>query len=311
MLAPFMVEHGANMNVVNERGQTPWLIRRANISRGRSSLTPRPARCSRVSAQIRSSAKISAAPMPRRRQDNDDANLVAPLRPVARGELRVGRRDGGSPGTGARGTADEIAKNQALVGRYCATCHSERLRSGDVVLQGVDLGDVAHSAETLEKVVRKLRSGTMPPPGAPRPDAATTANLVSFLESSLDRQALAHPNPGRPSAPHRLNRAIRTPSATSSASISMSRRCCRPTTRGGFDNISDVCRCRRCSPSAILRPRSASAASPSATRRSGDDGSLLGEQVSAPGRSGQRGSAVRLARRTGDSLLLPSTPITS
>jgi hypothetical protein len=60
-----------------------------------------------------------------------------------------------------------------------------------------------------------------------------------------------------------------------------------------------------------LRPRSASAASPSATRRSGDDGSLLGEQVSAPGRSGQRGSAVRLARRTGDSLLLPSTPITS
>lgn len=34
MLAPFMVEHGANMNVVNQRGQTPWLITQGEYQAG-------------------------------------------------------------------------------------------------------------------------------------------------------------------------------------------------------------------------------------------------------------------------------------
>ena len=46
----------------------------------------------------------------------------------------------------------------------------------------------------------------MPPVGMPRPDAATQTALISYLETSLDRRAATHPNPGR-HLPHRLNRA--------------------------------------------------------------------------------------------------------
>jgi hypothetical protein len=109
--------------------------------------------------------------------------------------------------------------------------------------------------------VRKLRSGTMPPPGAPRPDAATTANLVSFLESSLDRQALAHPNPGRPPAPHRLNRAEYANAVRDILGVDLDVTSLLPPDDSGTASTAfpTSCRCRRCSPSAISRPRSASA----------------------------------------------------
>jgi hypothetical protein len=70
----------------------------------------------------------------------------------------------------------------------------------------LDVSNVSEGPETWEKVVRKLRSGAMPPPGARRPDQATADRLVGWLESELDRAAAAQPNPGRPFL-HRLNRA--------------------------------------------------------------------------------------------------------
>jgi hypothetical protein len=96
--------------------------------------------------------------------------------------------------------------NRALLDRYCVTCHNERLRTGNLVLdKAVDPDHVAGAAATWEKVLLKLRSGAMPPVGRPRPDAAAVAGFVSSVESSLDRAAAAAPNPGRPTI-HRLNR---------------------------------------------------------------------------------------------------------
>ena len=46
----------------------------------------------------------------------------------------------------------------------------------------------------------------MPPPGRPRPDAATYDAVASALEASLDRAWAAQPDPGRIGAVHRLNR---------------------------------------------------------------------------------------------------------
>src|SRR5687767_597207 len=56
----------------------------------------------------------------------------------------------------------------ALVRRYCVTCHNARLKTGDLVLENLDLADVAAHSATWEKVVRKVRAGMMPPPGLPR-----------------------------------------------------------------------------------------------------------------------------------------------
>src|SRR5215813_4136756 len=63
--------------------------------------------------------------------------------------------------------AAPAATPQALVTRYCAGCHNERLKRGDLVLEGLDpLHPGAHVA-VWEKVVKKLQGGVMPPPGAP------------------------------------------------------------------------------------------------------------------------------------------------
>ena len=60
-------------------------------------------------------------------------------------------------------------------------------------------------AEEWEKVVRKVRTGAMPPVGRARPDKATAESLVTWLEGELDRAAAERANPGRPTL-QRLNR---------------------------------------------------------------------------------------------------------
>lgn len=102
--------------------------------------------------------------------------------------------------------AQTPAVAQALTTRYCATCHSQKLKTGGVVLEGLDFSNVGANAEVLEKVVHKIRTGEMPPKGLPRPDAATSTQFTSWLSDSLDRYGAAHPDPGR-SVIHRLNRA--------------------------------------------------------------------------------------------------------
>ena len=95
--------------------------------------------------------------------------------------------------------------SRALLDRYCVTCHNERLKTGGVMFDQVDISRVAEHRELLEKVVRKLRSGQMPPDGRPRPDRPAVTAFVTALEAELDRVGLAAPDPGRV-ASHRLNR---------------------------------------------------------------------------------------------------------
>src|SRR5690606_23625304 len=87
---------------------------------------------------------------------------------------------------------------------YCLDCHNYVERAGELSLERLDLADVPGHAETLEKVVRKLRAGMMPPADQPRPDARTYDALIGFLEHELDGAWQPFlPPPGL----HRLNRA--------------------------------------------------------------------------------------------------------
>ncbi len=95
--------------------------------------------------------------------------------------------------------------SRALLDEYCVACHNARTRTAGLLLDSADVSQVAAGAETWEKVVSKLRSGSMPPPGRRRPDPQTLDAFVSGLEADLDAAAAAHPNPGRP-PDHRLNR---------------------------------------------------------------------------------------------------------
>ena len=94
---------------------------------------------------------------------------------------------------------------RALVSKYCVTCHNERLKTANLLLDKAD-DQIANASDTWEKVVVQLRGRSMPPVNMPRPDSATYEAVASWLENELDRAAAARPNPGRPAPLHRLNR---------------------------------------------------------------------------------------------------------
>ena len=105
----------------------------------------------------------------------------------------------------SRSSPSPSPPHRALLDRYCVTCHNESLRTADLTLDTMDLASVSAEPATWEKVVRRLRTGTMPPAGRPRPDHATADALALWLETELDRAA-ERPNPGREPTLHRLNR---------------------------------------------------------------------------------------------------------
>ena len=92
----------------------------------------------------------------------------------------------------------------ALLKQYCLTCHNDRTKAGGLVLDA-ELTKIASDRERWEKVVRKVKTGMMPPSGSPRParerlDAFAAAMEVR-LDAAFDPKASLE-TPGL----HRLNR---------------------------------------------------------------------------------------------------------
>jgi hypothetical protein len=101
--------------------------------------------------------------------------------------------------------APTSASQRELLNKYCVTCHSDKLKTGGLSLETLDVEHPEANIETWEKVVRKLRAGLMPPNGAARPERAALDGFRSALETSIDRAAASRPNPGA-TALHRMNR---------------------------------------------------------------------------------------------------------
>src|SRR5262245_15379088 len=139
------------------------------------------------------------------------------------------------------------AASAAVLQQYCATCHSERLKSGGLVIDPATVAKVGADADRWEKVVRKLRAQSMPPPGAPRPDAASYDRVATFLETELDRAEAATPHLGKLPLTHRLSRteyqyAVRDLLAIESLPREVSIDYLLPADNisSGFDNIADL-----------------------------------------------------------------------
>ena len=110
------------------------------------------------------------------------------------------------PPAPAASQATSRPDHQTTVRRYCVSCHNQRMKTAGLMLDTLDAEHPAASPAEWEKVITKLRAGSMPPTGVPRPDAATYAEMIGWLEGELDRAWVASPNPGRIGAVHRLNR---------------------------------------------------------------------------------------------------------
>jgi Protein of unknown function (DUF1592)/Protein of unknown function (DUF1588)/Protein of unknown function (DUF1585)/Protein of unknown function (DUF1587)/Protein of unknown function (DUF1595)/Planctomycete cytochrome C len=141
----------------------------------------------------------------------------------------------------AAASAASIGSPADAVKQYCIGCHNERLKTGGLVLAGLDAAHAETNAEVWEKVIKKLRTNAMPPPGAAQPDDPTRQSLISSLQTQLDKAAVAHPNPGRPVL-HRLNRAEYANAIRDLLALDVDAAALLPPDDSayGFDNISDV-----------------------------------------------------------------------
>jgi hypothetical protein len=132
---------------------------------------------------------------------------------------------------------------QAVLDQYCTTCHNGRTLTASLSLEraSADLGVVGERTEVWEKVLHKLETGAMPPPGRPRPDADTYDRFAGWLEGELDRAAARAPNPGRPTA-HRLNRSEYTNAIRDLLGLEIDTRSLLPADdlSFGFDNNADI-----------------------------------------------------------------------
>ena len=134
-----------------------------------------------------------------------------------------------------------IEAQNKLIAQNCASCHSEKMKAGELVLAGFDAAKVSEHPDVTEKMIRKLRAGMMPPPGARRPDTATTRALVDTLEAKMDAAAALNPNPGwRPF--QRLNRSEYHAAVKDLLGIDVDVNAFLPpdTISRGFDNVADV-----------------------------------------------------------------------
>ena len=98
-----------------------------------------------------------------------------------------------------------VPSQRTFLDQYCVTCHNQTSKTAGLTLENIDIERVGENALVWEKVARKLRTRAMPPAGMPRPDSGGFDSLATYLETALDRAAVAEPEPGS-AVVRRLNR---------------------------------------------------------------------------------------------------------
>jgi len=157
----------------------------------------------------------------------------APKTPATKPAMAVAHK---TPAPAAEPQAD-------LVKQYCVGCHNDKGkdRAGGLTLASFDAAHADQGADVAEKMIRKLRLGMMPPPGARRPDAAVLTQFATTLEATIDTASTLKPNPGRRPF-QRLNRAEYERSVHDLLDLDVDVNAFLPpdTMSAGFDNIADV-----------------------------------------------------------------------
>lgn len=146
-----------------------------------------------------------------------------------------------SPDSKGTAVAGAGSPDNEIVEQFCVRCHNERRLLGGMSLEEFDATDAASDAELAERMIRKLRAGMMPPPGARRPAPDVLAGLAASLEEQLDRAAERTPNPGRRTF-QRLNRAEYGASVRDLLALEIDAGKFLPldTKSANFDNIADA-----------------------------------------------------------------------
>jgi mono/diheme cytochrome c family protein len=141
----------------------------------------------------------------------------------------------------ARAAAALPPADPALVKQYCATCHNARTKAGGLALEPEGVNHVDTDPEIWETVVRKIKTGMMPPSGMPRPTREALDAFAAGLEARLDR---ANPPGAHPDAPalHRLNRTEYANAIRDLLALDVDVKPLLPSddSNEGFDNMADA-----------------------------------------------------------------------
>ena len=146
-----------------------------------------------------------------------------------------------APSPARASSASAASSSSPVLTQYCVTCHNERARIGGLALDSKDFDHVASDAPTWEKVVRKIRTGMMPPSGARRPERALLDGFASELETRLDRAAPPGAGLDAP-ALHRLNRTEYSNAIRDLLALDVDVKALLPADASseGFDNIAEA-----------------------------------------------------------------------
>jgi hypothetical protein len=141
----------------------------------------------------------------------------------------------------AQNEGTTVEAQRAVVNEYCAGCHNEKVKSGNFSFTNVDIAHPEQNAEQSEKIIRKLRSGMMPPAGARRPEGVALRALAAGLESRIDAASAKQVHVVAPEL-HRVNRTEYRNAIRDLLGIDVDVAALLPSDpkTGGFDNMSDA-----------------------------------------------------------------------
>src|ERR1700737_1203547 len=69
---------------------------------------------------------------------------------------------------------------QSVLALHCFACHNDKLKTANLSLEHPGL-----APSVWEKIIDKLSSGRMPPPGSPAPSKADVALVTAWIEKHL------------------------------------------------------------------------------------------------------------------------------
>jgi hypothetical protein len=154
-----------------------------------------------------------------------------------------------------------------ILARTCTPCHNETLASGGVnIAPFTQAASLTGSRDGWDIILRKIRSGEMPPKGIPRP--AQMDAVIQYLQDEFARaDRNLKPDPGRVTA-RRLNRSEYSNTIRDLLAVEFRAEQSFPTDDlgNGFDNIGDVL-----TVSPVLMDRYLAAAARIASRAVGAD----------------------------------------
>ena len=133
-----------------------------------------------------------------------------------------------------------VEAQRSFVNTYCLSCHNTRLASGGLSWEALDIAQVEKNPELSERVIRKVRSGMMPPAGSPHPDVARRKAFAAAIENRLDKVSAGQPHTGAPEL-HRLNRTEYRNAVRDMLGLEVDLSDLLPpdNTTNGFDNMSE------------------------------------------------------------------------